>query len=369
MADLLEGVPYTGERLPRTIALGQKIMDEWGTKLLLIKMARQIKADAGASDKLQEASAVKNWIESRVKYISDPYRAEMVGDPLWTIEHGGDCDDMASLAGALLQALGHKTSFASVQWKGRAYPSHAVCLDWTAGAVVDPVAHVDTEQWPPEGYEVAKMFYQDEHGAVASLDGFFSKAFKKINKTFRKVFKPKTLLGKIADPFGLSSRNEKLGGRIADVVGTAALLATGAYAVGVAGGATGGFWATAGQGASMVGGGIASGAKAAAAWAGKSALGKSLVTTLVLKSLSGAKQPQGVKESAYPSGGVEYAGGGGYGGGGEYSGGGGGGGSFAGYDQTGNPVFTRQESIPSWAPLAVGGLLVGALIFSRGKNV
>lgn len=90
-------------------------------------------------------------------------------------------------------------------------------------------------------------------GEGEGMSGLFSKLHKAIAKPFTKIFKPNTLLGKVADPFGLMSRNVNLGGRIADVVGTAALAVTGAYAVGAASGATGGFWATAGQGASVIG--------------------------------------------------------------------------------------------------------------------
>lgn len=94
------------------------------------------------------------------------------------------------------------------------------------------------------------------------MNGLFSKLHKAISKPFTKIFKPHTLLGKIADPFGLSSRNIKFAGRVADVVGTAAAVVAGGWAIGAAAGGAGGFWATAAKGGSIVGSKLFAGGKA-----------------------------------------------------------------------------------------------------------
>lgn len=89
------------------------------------------------------------------------------------------------------------------------------------------------------------------------MSGLFGKLVNALAKPFTKIFKPHTLLGKIADPLGLASRNLKWTYKAADIVGTAASLAVGAWAVGAAAGgagAAGGFWSTAATGAKLAGG-------------------------------------------------------------------------------------------------------------------
>jgi hypothetical protein len=255
-------------------------MDQWQTTLLIIKMARDIRRQYGATSKIQEAEAIHEWVKNHVDYVGDPDKAEMLSDPVWMIQRGGDCDDMAVLAGALLGALGHKTYFAAVKWKGRPSPTHAVCYDESIRAAVDPVAE-GPQQWPPEGYEVDSILIR-KNGQEESLQGMFGKAFKKITKVTNKIIKPKTVIGKIVDPLGLTSRNLKWGQKIADVVGTAALVAGTGYGIGAAAragylgaGAAGtasgsaGFWNTAWTGAKVIGtavtGGYAGSSTAAAA--------------------------------------------------------------------------------------------------------
>jgi len=108
-----------------------------------------------------------------------------------------------------------------------------------------------------------QCFIRSENATIPQLDGYgmsglFGKLVNALAKPFTKIFKPHTLLGKIADPLGLASRNLKWTYKVADVVGTAATLAVGAWAVGAAAGgagAAGGFWSTAGAGAKVIGGG------------------------------------------------------------------------------------------------------------------
>lgn len=254
MTGIFREVPY-GNRLHKTLELGQAIADKWGKTALFLRMAREIKTRAGATTKKDEARAVREWVQTHVRYFADPHGAEVVGEPFFVMQNGGDCDDLATLAAALLIALGHNARLAAVRWEGRTQYTHAVVADLTAQAVVDPVS-VAPEIWPPKPYKVGSFLYIKPSGEFAELSGLFGKFVKAIAKPFTKVFKPKTLLGKIADPLGLMSRNLKHTMKVADVVGTAAAVVTGAYVVGAAAGATGGFWATAGAGAKAVGAGL-----------------------------------------------------------------------------------------------------------------
>ena len=369
--------------MPKTLALCEKISREWGVQLLIIKMARRIKQDAGATTKIQEASAVRNWIHNNVKYVSDPHGAELVGTPVWVLKNGGDCDDMVALAGALLQAIGHKTSPASVRWKGRQWPTHAVLVDWTAAAIVDAVPDLDLELWPPENYEAEEIIYRTPEGEQKSLDGIFAKFHNWYSKQWTKVFKPHTFLGKLSDPLGLSSRNIKAGRKAADVVGTAAAIVGAAYGLGaVMVGTGGGFWGTVGsgfgamgQGAKWVGGklfgtGAASGAGGAGAAGGGGWLATAAKTVATVSAIEAATGKKVAPEAApMTPGAIEYAGGGGYGGGGSY--GGGGGGSYGGAAAAPEPVMAALNQdfmgIPTWGWLVGGGVVLVALS-SGGKK-
>lgn len=247
-------VSYSGSRLDASIELGQQIADKWGTSSLLIQMARDITKEWRTRNRLDEARAIYSWVNRRVRYVPDPINAEMIGDPLTTIKNGGDCDDMAVLACALLQAIGHDARVGAVTWKGRDSASHAVAVDLTAQCIVDPVGNTP-EAWPPAPYEVQSIKYRDKAGNMQAMNGLFSKVVKALAKPFQKVFPAKTLLGKIVDPLGLTDpkRNLNLVGRVADVVGTAAAVAAGGWAIGAASGTTAGlgFWATAAKGGAL----------------------------------------------------------------------------------------------------------------------
>jgi hypothetical protein len=275
-------VPYSGDRLPVTLRLADDIAEKWSLTPLAVKMAREVCRRYNTQSREDEARAIRDWIESRVVYFLDPHGAEMVGDPLFTLQYGGDCDDQAALCASLLRAIGHDARIAAVQWVGRSSPTHCVCWDATTNLILDPIS-VPPESWPPSPWKVRRILVMRKDGVIAPLTGFFSKIHKKIAKTFTKVFKPKTLLGKIADPFGLYSRNLKLGGKIADVVGTTALVVAGGYAVGAAAGA----WGT---------GAAAAGATAATGGFWSGALGSTLLTAgkamipMVLQGLAAKKQ-------------------------------------------------------------------------------
>lgn len=372
-----ESKPYTGSRLDASIELGQKIIDQWGTHALMIQMVRDITKNWNTHSRLDEAIAVQTWINRRVKYVPDPHAAEMMADPLTTLKNGGDCDDQAILAASLLQAIGHDARIGAVKWKGKDYASHAVVVDLTARCIVDPIS-VPPEAWPPTGYEVESIQYKDKTGQMQSMNGLFSKLVKALAKPFQKIFPAKTLLGKIMDPLGITDPKRNLGltGRVADVVGTAAALVTGAYAVGaIAAGTaaagttaagTTGFWATTGLGASTIGGGLGS----AAAWAGKTIAPSLLVSALNGRGTAGQQgAPAGMtaeqaaawqqyyqQQSDYTNSST-YA-----------SGGGGGGGAYTLPDGTIIPANTTPPGTNYTPMLAIGAAAVGLYLLTRPSS-
>jgi hypothetical protein len=354
----MNSVKYTGDRLDASLELGQQIADRWGTDPLMVQMSRDICKRWNTKNRLDESRAIREWITRRVKYVPDPAYAEMMADPVTTIRQGGDCDDQAILAAALLQAIGHDTRIGAVTWEGRGYASHCVAVDLTAACIVDPVADLPPETWPPPGFKVQAIRYRTKTGETKTMNGFFSKLTKALAKPFQKIFPAHTLLGKVMDPLGITdpSRNLNLAGRVSDVVGTAAAVVAGGWAIGAAtAGTAGGFWATTAAGASAVGSGLG-------AAAGKVGLG--LATAAATAAIMGGKQ-QAADPYASPAGygAANYAPGGYLGP--DYTGGGYAGGGSAGsagyYDQNGNYVPPAAPAT-NILPIAAAGLIVLLLL-------
>jgi len=59
-------------------------------------------------DYLGEIKALFEWVQREVRYTKDPFRVEVLHSPRRMLElRAGDCDDMAILLGAMLEAVGH----------------------------------------------------------------------------------------------------------------------------------------------------------------------------------------------------------------------------------------------------------------------
>lgn len=369
MSNQWNSLAYSGSRLSATLQAAEVIVREYGTSLLMRKMARDIADQQMARTPHEEARAVQIWIHDRVRYRRDPRDAELIQDPVTTIKNGGDCDDMAILAAALLRAIGHDARVATVEWQGRGFPSHAVAADLTAGLIVDPVAKEWPEQWPPRGFAVKEIRYLNDQGESVPLSGLFSKLVKSIAKPFQKIFPAKTFVGKLVDPLGLTdpSRNLNLVGRVADVVGTAAAVVAGGWAIGAAtAGTAGGFWATTAAGASATGSALGTAGSAIGGALGKT-VGTLAVAALLGKQKAGvaltpAEQAQlgqyytdqGTLQTGYPG-----------------AGGGGGGGVY--YDPS-NPLSGNSPQAamasPSSFPVVPVAIAVGliAILATRKKT-
>lgn len=61
-------------------------------------------------DYMGEIRALFEWVQQNVRYTKDPFRLEVLHSARRMLElRAGDCDDMAVLLGAMLEAIGHPT--------------------------------------------------------------------------------------------------------------------------------------------------------------------------------------------------------------------------------------------------------------------
>lgn len=147
---IAEEIPTFGDQTPETLNLMRNLMDKWSRHPFFVQFARKVADQAGARTREGEAAAVHGWIHRAVTYRKDPVGTQWIQDPYETAvkSRAGNCANMATLAGTMLQALGHPCRMVGVWWEDRPAPSHAVCVDDEVGAIVDPVSP-RFRPWPP----------------------------------------------------------------------------------------------------------------------------------------------------------------------------------------------------------------------------
>jgi len=152
---MADSVTVRGGFTAATLDLMQDLVEKWCRQPYMVQVARAICSNAGAKSRADEARAIHDWIFSNIQYRRDPIGTEWIQDPFETLvnSRAGDCDDLAVLAGTLLQAVGHPCDMKAVQWAGMDDFSHAVCYDETTKTVIDCVN--PSMSWPPAGKVVS----------------------------------------------------------------------------------------------------------------------------------------------------------------------------------------------------------------------
>lgn len=66
-----------------------------------------------------EVQALQRFVQNNIRYVRDPVDVELVQTPEVTLKLGtGDCDDQATLLGAMLEATGHPSRLVAVGVNG-----------------------------------------------------------------------------------------------------------------------------------------------------------------------------------------------------------------------------------------------------------
>ena len=80
-------------------------------KAIDILLERRVKP----KDYLGEVKALFEWVQHSIRYTKDPYQVETLHSPQRMLQlRAGDCDDMTTLLGALLESIGHPVRLAIV---------------------------------------------------------------------------------------------------------------------------------------------------------------------------------------------------------------------------------------------------------------
>ena len=134
-------------------------VDRYKTHPVIRELALSLTRTLPQKDFEGEARALFRYVQNNVRYVRDINGVETVQSPLKTLEYGqGDCDDKATLLGALLESLGCKTRFLAVGFR-KGHVGH-VLLEaninnaWIAMDTTEPVNY----GWTPP--RVVTRIYQ-----------------------------------------------------------------------------------------------------------------------------------------------------------------------------------------------------------------
>lgn len=154
---IAEPVRTRGSITQETLRLMQRHIDDWSKHPAFVQLSRRVASLAKARTPEDEAWSVWAWIRSTVTYRADPVGTQWIQDPWETAvkSRAGNCANMATLAGTMLQALGHPAMATAVHWEDRNDWTHAVVKDLKINRVIDPVS--PSFDWPPQGRQVKAL--------------------------------------------------------------------------------------------------------------------------------------------------------------------------------------------------------------------
>jgi transglutaminase-like putative cysteine protease len=100
------------------IATVEKMVDNtriYKKNFAIRSLAERIASPVTGKNWYGQAEAIQNWVRDNIHYMQDVADVETLKTPLaLVLDPFGDCDDMASLAGTLLQAIGHPVRYVAV---------------------------------------------------------------------------------------------------------------------------------------------------------------------------------------------------------------------------------------------------------------
>jgi transglutaminase-like putative cysteine protease len=115
-------------------------------------LAEKIVHSVFKHDYLSEYAAILNWIRRNIRYIRDPLTIEQVKTPRVIVEtEAGDCDDLSTLAAAMVASIGGKVRFVAGTFARNGPLSHV----WLEA--YDPAAKVWVILDTVPGRKVAEM--------------------------------------------------------------------------------------------------------------------------------------------------------------------------------------------------------------------
>lgn len=107
----VDGMPHVRSTIAKMSELARKGAESYAIRNLATRITRNVPSKFPTA----ELGALYRWVRDNIRYRYDPLGLEWLQSPSRTVLEGaGDCDDMATLLGALAGALGHPYRFRTV---------------------------------------------------------------------------------------------------------------------------------------------------------------------------------------------------------------------------------------------------------------
>lgn len=135
-----------------TLNLMVSFTRQFRRNLRIRSLAEQIVSIIPSRNYWGEAQAIQNWVRTNIRYTQDVADVETLKTPeALLFDRLGDCDDMATLTGALLQSIGHPVRYVAVG-SGEANEFNHVYLETKIGDRWVAVETTENEAlgWQPE---------------------------------------------------------------------------------------------------------------------------------------------------------------------------------------------------------------------------
>ena len=170
-----DGVAHTADTVKRMAQLARDGSHTYAIRSLATKITHHVPG----KDTRGELAAIYQWVRDNIRYRYDPRGLEWIQAPDRTVqEKAGDCDDLAILIAALVQAIGHRTRYRTVgKTDKRQSHVHAQAWDGSAWVDMDPVLEPRQATTAPRadlgafGYQApgAQRLYNQQGQPMAGL--------------------------------------------------------------------------------------------------------------------------------------------------------------------------------------------------------
>lgn len=111
----LAGWPEGEAGTRATLKLLSEIIRRYKTHPVIRELALSLVKKIPAKSYMQEIAAIHAFVRDRIRYVRDVKDVETIQTPDQTLRLGqGDCDDKVTLAGAMLNALGHPVRLVAI---------------------------------------------------------------------------------------------------------------------------------------------------------------------------------------------------------------------------------------------------------------
>lgn len=148
----LQALPEGPAGVAATLAQMRRWTKEYRTDPAIRAVAESIVASLPGKSYFAEAAAVQDYVRDTIRYTRDVYDVETLKTPPELLKSRfGDCDDMALLAGTLLQSIGHPVRYVAFAFESpdvfeHVYLETKIGTRWVGVECTEPM-HLG---WVPE---------------------------------------------------------------------------------------------------------------------------------------------------------------------------------------------------------------------------